>query len=91
VVGVSHGGKLVLVESSINDGQPVRAVSWLRPEQDWDSGFAVFRSEPDRIGDTELVCLDCLLDDEPGIGKGLDVAREHGEAVRNGSEWIASV
>ena len=83
---MSHG-PFVIVEKQRRDGQPIRAISYLQPEADWDSGFAIFRSEPDRIGDTELVCLDCLLADEPGIGKGLELAREHGEVTRVGDSW----
>jgi hypothetical protein len=86
-VAISHG-PFVIVEKQRRDGQPIRAVSYLEPEADWDSGFALFRSEPNQVGDTELVCVDCLLDDEPGIGKGLDLAREHGEAIRNGNTWV---
>jgi hypothetical protein len=85
---MSHG-PFVIIEKQRRDGQPIRAISYLQPEADWDSGFALFRFEPDQVGATELVCVDCLLDDEAGIGKGLDLAREHGEALRPRDDWIA--
>ena len=28
----------------------------------------------------ESLCIDCVLDSLPGIGRGLDLAREHGSA-----------
>jgi hypothetical protein len=86
-VAMSHG-RFVIDEKQCRDGQPVRAISYLEPEADWDSGFALFRSEPDQVGENvELVCFDCLLDDEPGIAKGLELARQHGEAICEGDEW----
>jgi hypothetical protein len=71
---VSHGPG-VIVETSILDGQPIRAISWLEPEQPWDSGYAVWCSDPDEIGETRLVHLDCFLDDHPEVGRGMDLAR----------------
>ena len=38
---------------------------------------------------TSLVCLHCLLDDHPGVGRGLDIAREYGVADLGASgEWV---
>ena len=36
-----------------------------------------------------LVCLDCLIDEHPEIGRGLDIAREHGAAALEDGEWVA--
>ena len=37
-----------------------------------------------------LVCLHCLLDDHPELGRGLDLAREHGAAdLDENDEWVA--
>jgi hypothetical protein len=33
------------------------------------------------------ICLDCLLELQPGLGRGLDVAHEHGVAVCIDGEW----
>jgi hypothetical protein len=87
---MNHGDELVFVESSIIEGESIRAVSWLPPEQDWDSGFALFASEPGQVGDTDVMCLSCALDEWPDIGRGLDLAREHGEAIFSTGKWSAS-
>jgi hypothetical protein len=54
----------------------------------------VLREDAPREGpadDTEfeLVCVDCLSDEWPGIGPGCDLAREHGAAELAGGEWRA--
>jgi hypothetical protein len=37
-----------------------------------------------------FVCLRCLLDDHPEIGRGIEIAREGGVADLNGNgAWIA--
>jgi hypothetical protein len=46
----------------------------------------------DDVEDSELVCLHCLLDDDPALGRGLDLARERGGQVdldENG-EWVVA-
>jgi hypothetical protein len=36
-----------------------------------------------------FVCLNCLIEDHPGIGRGLDVAREYGVAdLDENGEWV---
>ena len=68
------------------------AVSYLEPEPTWESGFAVFSVPAEEVEDhdSELVCLHCLLDDHPELGRGLDVAREHGVAgLDEQGEWVA--
>jgi hypothetical protein len=52
-VAMSHG-PFVIVEKQRRDGQPVRAVSYLEPEADWDSGFALFRGESGISGLQEM-------------------------------------
>jgi hypothetical protein len=78
---VTHGSLLVLVEQPILDGAPIKAVSYLEPEENWDSGYAIWTSEPDRIGDTELIHVGCLLEDFPDLAPSLRYAREHGEWI----------
>jgi hypothetical protein len=34
-----------------------------------------------------LLHLRCLLDDFPEIGAALELARRHGEAIRDGNGW----
>ena len=71
---------------------PVFSIGFEEPMWPGDSGFSVlFDDAPDpedlpEVGEDSLppgitlVCLHCLLDEHPEIGRGLDVAREHGAA-----------
>ena len=37
----------------------------------------------------DFVCLHCLIEDHPEIGRGLDIAREYGVAdLDDGGEWV---
>jgi hypothetical protein len=62
-----------------------------------DSGFTVLFADapdPDEVEGMEhpgisLVCLHCLIDDHPEIGRGLDIAREYGAADLEDGEWVA--
>ena len=82
--------RAVIVDQGVIDGQPILAVSYLEPEHDWDSGYAVFSQPPDSSDRGEFIHLDCFLDQHPEIGKGLEVAREHGEAIYAGTSWVPS-
>jgi hypothetical protein len=63
-----------------------------------DSGFTVLFSdapdpkELDERGQhpgVSIVCLGCLIDDNPELGRGLDLAREYGVADRDeAGEWV---
>ena len=61
-----------------------------------DSGFTVLfddAPDPDEVhpGDPRisLAHLDCLLDDYPELGRGLDIAREYGVAdLDDDGEWV---
>jgi hypothetical protein len=65
-----------------------------------DSGFTVLfddAPEPDDLPDAgddppegiTVVCLHCLLDDHPEIGRGLDIAREYGVAdLDENGVWV---
>ena len=67
------------------------AISYLTPIASWNSGFYLFSVPPNEADDheSELVCLDCLLDD-PSLGRGLDIAREYGVAdLDEDGEWVA--
>jgi catechol 2,3-dioxygenase-like lactoylglutathione lyase family enzyme len=72
------------------EGDAYVAVSYLPPEAEWDSGFALFSVPPEEVDDheSELVHLACLLDDDPKLGRALDLAREHGVAELDANgEW----
>lgn len=58
-----------------------------------DSGLSVLGEEAlglPEIPDERLlaVCLHCLIDHHPYIGRGLDIARRKGRAIRVGDDWI---
>ncbi len=75
---------------------PAKAISYLEPIGEWDSGFYVVLEdapEPDDVSDdepTQLVCLECLIEEHPELGQGLDLAREHGEIEwdRERDGWV---
>jgi hypothetical protein len=79
-------GKVAIVVGS----GPTVGISYLAPEESWDSGYCLFdyppeevddEQESDPLHDSQLVCLHCLLEEGPELGRGLDLAREFGEAV----------
>ena len=79
---------------------PAFSIGHEKPIWPGDSGFTVlFEDAPDpddlhHDGDelpagTSLVCLGCLLDDHPGLGRALDIAREYGVAdLDEDGEWV---
>ena len=71
--------RTVIVEQPFLEGEPAKAISYLKPDDDWDSGFAIWTSGPDRIGDTALVHLDHIIDDHPELAHGLEYAGRRGE------------
>jgi hypothetical protein len=76
---------------------PAFSIGWTTPFGPGDSGFTVLFEDAPNPGDVddptchpgiELVCLHCLLDDHPEIGRGLDIAREYGVAdLGDDGEW----
>jgi hypothetical protein len=78
---VSQGPGVIVESSVLDDGKPIRAISFVEPEQEWDSGYGIWASEPDRIGNTELLHFGCLLEHFPDVAPTLRYAREHGEWV----------
>ncbi len=79
---------------------PVFSIGWDRPQWQGDSGFSLLFEDapdpgdlPDVAGELppgiSLVCLGCLLDDHPEVGRGLDIAREYGVAdLGDDGEWM---
>ena len=55
--------RAVIVDSGVLEGEPILAISYLPPEDDWDSGFAAFSGSPDSDAETALVCLHCLIEE----------------------------
>jgi hypothetical protein len=73
---------------------PAKTISYLEPIGEWDSGFMVVLDDvpaaEDLSGD-ELsvpVCLGCLVEEHPEVGRGLDLAREHGEIAWGDDGWV---
>jgi hypothetical protein len=87
---MSHG-PFVIVDQGILDGDPAIAISYLEPEAEWDSGFAVWSVPPEKAADidSELLCINCLLGDYPEAGRGMDLARQQGEAICDGRVWVS--
>lgn len=87
---VSHG-PVVIVDQGVANGDPIGAISCLKPRDPWDSGLAVWSVPHGAADDVDsaVVCLECLLEDHPEVGRGMDLAREHGEAIYDGSDWIS--
>ena len=76
VYGEAGVPELVLCDP---DGDP--------PGQRWFT--VVLDDSPDPDGPSEApVCVDCLLEEHPGLGRGLDVALEHRGARREGAGWV---
>ena len=80
---------------------PAFSIGYAERLGEWDSGFTViFDDAPDveefeevavdQHPGSELVCLECLIDDHPEIGRGLDLAREYGVADldEETGEWV---
>ena len=70
---------------TVGQTPPAMSVSYTAPKAPWDSGFVIFFSEFDLDLDDDptpsrLVCLHCLIaDGDEQLGRGLDLAREHGQ------------
>ena len=76
---------------------PAFSIGYDKPMWPGDSGFTVLLDDapdPDEVRGPDdprisLVCLDCLIDDEPGLGRGLDIAREYGVAdLDDDGGWV---
>lgn len=85
---------------TVGSQPPIIGILWSQPEpgQSWDAGFMLLYDDAPEHGSelaedderVRLICLDCLLDEQPGIGRGLDLARRHGTAdLTDDGEWIA--
>jgi hypothetical protein len=75
---------------------PAFSIGYEKAQWPGDSGFSVLSDAPDpdevhgpddpRIS---LVCLHCLIDNDPELGRGLDIAREYGVAdLDDDGEWV---
>jgi hypothetical protein len=77
---------------------PAFSIGYDTPEGLADSGFTVLcddAPDPEEVDATtghpaiSWVCLDCLIEDDPEVSRGLDLAREHGVAdLAENGEWL---
>jgi hypothetical protein len=75
---------------------PAYSVGHAAPMGAWDSGFTVLfddAPDPDEVegphARISIVCLHCLIDDHPELGRGLDIARDYGVAdLDESGEWV---
>jgi hypothetical protein len=83
---------LVIVDDGVAAGEPITGVSYLEPTETWDSGYACFSVPPNQLADTTtgVMHVHCVLDQQPDVGRGMDVARRHGETIRDGDDWLAA-
>ena len=86
---MSHTTTVVIIDAGVAAGDPLRAISFLEPEHEWESGFAAWSVPPERTDDisSELVCLCCFTDEHPSALEGLALARKHGEAIFDAETW----
>jgi hypothetical protein len=79
--------------------EPAFSIGYEEPLGAWDSGYTIIfedAPDPEELEEidgegSELVCLRCLIDDHPEIGRGLDLAREHGVAnLDENGAWVTS-
>jgi hypothetical protein len=79
---VNCGSAWAIASKAVLDGAPATVV--------YDVGDAEFtileRDRAPRRSDSPI-CLDCLLELQPGLGRGLDIAKQHGVAYRIDGEW----
>ena len=79
---------------------PALSIGFEKPMGPGDSGFSVLfddAPDPDDLPENgnelpegiTVVCLSCLIEDHPEIGRGLDIAREYGVAdLDENGEWV---
>lgn len=86
---VSHCDQTTVVYGALGSiGHIVR----LCPDLWNTTGMTLLRADASRWRATDetpmaFVCVDCLLDESPGIARGLDLAREYGAATLVGGAW----
>lgn len=94
---MTHGDTTALAWGS---EAPAHSIGYEEPLGPTDSGFSVVFSDapdPDELEEAELdelpegitlVCLGCLIDEYPELGRGLDLARSFGAADLVDGVWL---
>jgi hypothetical protein len=84
------------IAMTLGEQPPAMSISWSKPIAPVDSGYIVIFSEfdPDADDDrtpTMTVCLHCLIQDgDEQLGRGLDLAKRHGQVDYDpaSDEWF---
>jgi hypothetical protein len=85
---------LTRVAIVVGKERPAMSISWEQPLSEADSGFCIIFSELDPLDPEDdtpstLLCLGCLMEDgDVQLGRGLDLAREHGRVDWMRYEWV---
>jgi hypothetical protein len=80
---VSCGSIWAVASKAVLDGAPATVVYGGD-----DGGFTVLEQDRPPEQTDAPICVDCLLGLQPGLGRGLDVAKQHGVAYRGiDGEW----
>jgi len=79
---VSCGSTWAIASQAVLDGAPATVVYDVG-----DAEFTVLERDREPEQTDAPICLDCLLELQPGLGRGLDVAHERGVAVFIDGEW----
>jgi hypothetical protein len=81
---VNCGSAWAVCSRAVLEGEPVSVVYGGS-----DGRFTVLERDRGPRQTDSPICLDCLLSLQPGLGRGLDVAKEHGHAYQVDGEWRA--
>jgi hypothetical protein len=79
---VNCGSTWAVVSQAVLDGAPATVVYDVG-----DAEFTVLERDRAPSQSDRPICLDCLLELQPGLGRGLDVAKQHGIAYCVDGEW----
>jgi hypothetical protein len=79
---VNCGSAWAIASQAVVEGAPATVVYDVG-----DAEFTVLEADRPPEQTDAPICLDCLLELQPGLGRGLDVAHEHGIAVCIDGEW----
>lgn len=79
---VNCGSAWAVVSAAVLDGASATVVYGGS-----DGRFTILEVDRGPREDDVPACLDCVLDLQPGLGRGLDVAKQHGIAYCVDGEW----
>jgi hypothetical protein len=79
---VSCGATWAIASKAVLEGAPATVIYDVG-----DAEFTVLERDREPKQTDAPICLDCLLELQPGLGRGLDIAKQHGIAYRVDGEW----